>query len=286
MSVFISQFINGLNMVALLLLPALGLAIIFGLMKVINMAHGELIMIGAYATYFTTTILGAPFWIGIIVAFLVSAILGILIEVVVIKKLYSKPTETLLATYALSIILEQVIRSIFSPEIKYVAMPIEGNLTIGTVIIPYYNIFAIVIALAVLLITGLIFKNTVFGKQMRAITQNRQMAECLGIATSRVDTWTFAYGAGLAGLAGAIISPVNSITPSMGGTYLTDSFMTVVVGGVQSIVGTAIGSSIVGESRTLLAGYSNEIFAKIVVFLMVIVIIRFKPEGLFAKERR
>ncbi len=112
------------------------------------------------------------------------------------------------------------------------------------------------------------------------------MVECLGIATSKVDTWTFAYGAGLAGLAGAVIAPINSVSPTMGGAYLTDSFMTVVVGGVQSIIGTALGSGIVGESRTILAGFSNEVFAKILVFLIIIVIIRFKPEGLFARERR
>lgn len=286
MSDFMQQVANGMNLAALLLIAALGLVIIFGLMNVINMAHGELIMIGAYTTYYTSTVLHFPFFLAMVIAFLVSAVIGILIEIVIIKKLYSKPTETLLATFALSIVFVQVVQLIFSPEIKYVAMPISGITKIGPVDIPNYNIFVIFVAIAVLVITGLLFQKTKFGKTMRAVTQNRQMVECLGIATSTVDTWTFAYGAGLAGLAGAIMAPINSVSPTMGSAYLTDSFMTVVVGGVQSIIGTALGSGIVGESRTILAGYSNEILAKILVFLLIIVIIRFKPEGLFAKEKR
>jgi urea transport system permease protein len=286
MSVFMQQFANGVNLAALLLIAALGLVIIFGLMNVINMAHGELIMIGAYATYFANTVLDLPFWVAMIIAFLVSAAVGILIEVIIIKRLYSKPTETLLATFALSIIFVQLVQLIFSPENKYVAMPIKGILKVGTVSIPNYNLFIIAVALSILAMTGVLLLKTKFGKKMRAVTQNRQMVECLGIATSKVDTWTFAYGAGLAGLAGAVIAPINSVSPTMGGAYLTDSFMTVVVGGVQSIIGTALGSGIVGESRTILAGFSNEVFAKILVFLIIIVIIRFKPEGLFARERR
>lgn len=286
MSVFMQQFANGVNLAALLLIAALGLVIIFGLMNVINMAHGELIMIGAYATYFTNTVLNLPFGVAVIVAFIVSAAVGILIETVIIKRLYSKPTETLLATFALSIIFVQLVQLLFSPENKYVAMPIKGMLKIGTVSIPNYNVFVMAVALVILGITGLILLKTKFGKEVRAVTQNRQMVECLGIATSKVDTWTFAYGAGLAGLAGAVIAPINSVSPTMGGAYLTDSFMTVVVGGVQSIIGTALGSGIVGESRTIIAGFSNEVFAKILVFLIIIVIIRFKPEGLFARERR
>lgn len=286
MSVLLQQVANGMNLAALLLIAALGLVIIFGLMNVINMAHGELIMIGAYTTYYTNTVLHFPFFLAMLLAFIVSAAVGILIEIIVIKKLYSKPTETLLATFALSIIFVQVIQAVFSPEIKYVAMPITGITELGAVSIPNYNIFVILTALSILVITGLLFQKTNFGKTMRAVTQNRQMVECLGIATASVDTWTFAYGAGLAGLAGAVMAPINSISPNMGSSYLTDSFMTVVVGGVQSVVGTALGSGIVGETRTILAGYSNEIFAKILVILLIIVIIRFKPEGLFAKEKR
>lgn len=283
---FLQQVANGMNSASLLLISALGLVIIFGLMNVINMAHGELIMIGAYTTYYTNTVLHLPFCLSMILAFMVSAAVGILIEVIVIKKLYSKPTETLLATFALSIIIVQVVQIIFSPEIKYVAMPVSGITKIGPISIPNYNVFVILGAIIIFIITGLLFKKTKFGKTMRAVTQNREMVECLGIATAKVDTWTFAYGAGLAGLAGAIMAPINSVSPTMGSSYLTDSFITVVVGGVQSVIGTALGSGIVGESRTILAGYSNEVIAKIVVFLLIIVIIRFKPEGLFAKEKR
>ncbi|TLM98892.1 urea ABC transporter permease subunit UrtB, partial [bacterium] len=193
---------------------------------------------------------------------------------------------TLLATFAISIIIKQGVRLFAGAELKLVGIPYNGNIRLGDVSIPHYHLFIIAMTILATLITWFIFQKTSFGKKSRATTQNRGMTECLGIDTSSVDTWTFAHGMGLAGLAGAVIAPISSVSPFMGTSYLTDTFMNVVVGGVSSLVGTALSSLMIGESVSVLSGISNEISAKILVFLIVIVIIRFKPEGLFALERR
>jgi urea transport system permease protein len=280
------NLISGLNTSAILLLCALGLVIIFGLMNVINMAHGELIMLGAYMTYFTTNRLGLVFAAGLIAAFMVAGLIGALIEILVIKKFYSQPTETILATFAISLVLERSVYLVFGAETRNIPMPIPGTMHIMGVAIPYYNIFVILFAAALLAALILIFMKTKFGKKIRAITQNRSMTECLGVEVRRVDTWTFAFGAALAGLAGAMLSPLVSVTSGMGAPYLTESFMTVVVGGVQSVLGAALGAGIVGESRTILGGLTNAVAAKIMICLMIILIIRLRPEGLFSRKRR
>lgn len=282
----LTSIINGINSSAILLLTALGLVIILGYMKVVNLAHTEVIMFGAYVCYVVNTVFGLPFIAAVIVAYILSAILGAAMEQLVIKRLYGKEAETLLATYAIAIIIKQGIRLLFGAELKLVGIPYAGNIQIGKVVIPHYYIFIISVTIAVLLITWVIFNKTGFGKRIRSTTQNRAMTECLGIDTSRVDTWTFAHGMGLAGLAGAVVAPISSVSPFMGSTYLTDTFMNVVVGGVNSFIGTALSSVMIGESISILGGISGEISAKILVFLFVIVIIRFKPEGLFVSERR
>jgi urea transport system permease protein len=286
MELLISQIINGLSISSMLFITALGLVIIFGLMDVVNMAHGEFIMLGAYVTYFVTTVFEASFALAMVLAFIVTALFGVIIEVTLIKKLYGKVAETLLATFALSIILQQIVRMVLGPEDKFVGLPIEGSLTIQGIVVPLYNVFLIVVALLIMLATLALFYKTSFGMQLRAVTKNRNMAQCLGINTSRIDTLTFACGSGLAGLAGALIAPVKSVMPTMGTSYIIDGFLTVVLGGFTSIVGTAAGSVVISESVTVMAGFISEITAKILVFLIIIVLIRFKPEGLFTSERR
>lgn len=285
MATLISQIVNGLNQSAILLIATLGLVVIFGLMNVINMAHGELIMVGGFCAYIVTGVWHLPFGIAFVVAFLVTAAFGALMEIFVIKRLYSKPTETILATYAISTIMTEIARIIW-PLAQNVDMPIPGTIILQGVAIPKYNIFVVGTAIVLLVFTIVFFKKTKFGKEVGAITQNRQMTECLGIKTSTIDTFTFAYGAGLAGIAGCILSASVGVSYNMGSSYLTDCFLTVVVGGVQSMLGTAFSGIILGEGRTVLAGFSNETWAKIIVFLAVIVLIRFRPEGLFTKERR
>jgi len=286
MSSAATYLINGMSTSALLIIAALGLVVILGLMRVINLAHGELIMLGAYVSYHLNSVLGVNFYVSLIAAFVVTALIGALIEKIIIKRLYARPMETLLATFGVSKILQQAIALIYGPEIKYIQVPMDGRFTIGEAVVPYYNLFAIVVAVIMVIITWTLFYKISFGKKIRAISQNRNMCECLGIATKKFDTYTFAYGSGLAGFAGAVLSPIRSVSPYMGGGYLTNSFMTVVFGGTGSIVGAATSATIIGESISLIGGFLNDIWAQILVFAIVIIIVRFRPEGLFTKERR
>ncbi len=285
MATFLSQVINGLNQASILLIATMGLVIIFGYMNVTNMAHGSMIMVGGVSAYVLMEVVGLPFGVAIAGSFLITALIGMVIEKVIIKKLYSKPTETILATYAVSLILTELVRLKY-PLSQNVHMPLPGAFRIGSVTIPYYNIFVGIFAILILLFTLFLFRKTTFGKKLGSVTQNRTMTECLGIKTASVDTLTFGYGAGLAGIAGCILAPTTGVSYDMGSTYLTDTFMTNVVGGVQSFFGTAVSSFIIGEGRTVTAGFLNETWAKIIIFMIVIVLIRFKPEGLFTKERR
>ena len=285
MATFLSQVINGLNQASILLIATMGLVIIFGYMNVTNMAHGSMIMVGGVSAYVLMEVVGLPFGVAIAGSFLITALIGMVIEKVIIKKLYSKPTETILATYAVSLILTELVRLKY-PLSQNVHMPLPGAFRIGSVTIPYYNIFVGIFAILILLFTLFLFRKTTFGKKLGSVNQNRTMTECLGIKTASVDTLTFGYGAGLAGIAGCILAPTTGVSYDMGSTYLTDTFMTNVVGGVQSFFGTAVSSFIIGEGRTVTAGFLNETWAKIIIFMIVIVLIRFKPEGLFTKERR
>ena len=285
MGTFISQLINGLNQSSILLIATMGLVIIFGYMNVTNMAHGSMIMLGGVSAFILMEVLHLPFGLALIGCFIITGIIGMITEKLLIKRLYSKPTETILATYALSIILTELVR-IKYPLSQNVHMPLPGAFHIGRVTIPYYNIFILVFSFAVLSLTLLFFRKTTFGKMLGSVTQNRTMTECLGIKTSTIDTLTFGYGAGLAGVSGCVLAPTTGVSYDMGSTYLTDTFMTNVVGGIQSFAGTAISSGIIGEGRTITAGFLNETWAKIIIFMIVIVLIRFRPEGLFTKERR
>ena len=286
MESFLALLLNGLNSSALILMAALGMVVICGLMDVINLAHGELIMMGAYTAYAVTQLAGLGFWAALPAAFAAAAAAGALMEVLVVRRLTGRPAETMLATFGISVVLQQTTNLVFGAQSQYVAIPVEGNFALGRVVVPYYNVFTIAFAAAATAGTVALLKKTRFGRCVRAVTQNRAMAECLGIDSARVDTLTFAFGSGLAGLAGALAAPVKSVSPFMGGPYLVNSFMTSVVGGVGSFFGTAAGSLLVGESTSLIGGVSNDVLASILVFLMIIAAIRFRPEGLFAKGRR
>ena len=265
MELFLSQFVNGLSNSAIMFLAAVGLVIVFGMLDVVNMAHGEFIMLGAYVGCTCVNTLHLPFGVACIVAFVFTGAVGALVEQLLIRKLYG----------------------IYGPEDQLLSLPVEESITFGSVTVPVYNIILILVAIAVLAVTLLLFFKTSYGMQLRAITQNRQMTQCLGINSAKIDCITFAYGCGLAGLAGILLGPVKSVTPGMGTTYIVDSFLVVVLGGLTSIVGTFFGSFVISESSTLMAGYMSEITAKLLIFVVIIVLIRFKPQGLFAsKERR
>jgi urea transport system permease protein len=280
------QLVNGINSSALLLITSIGIVIIMGHMKVVNLAHGECIMLGAYISYYANTVLHLPFALTLPLAFLVCGLYGIAIERLVIRKLYGREGETLLVTYGISLIMQQAVNLICGSDMKYVRLPMEGIVRAGHVVIPAYNIFTIAVAVFVVLLTLFILYKTPFGKQMRATTGNRSMTQCLGINTTVVDTFTFGYGVALAGLAGAVLAPIKGVSPFMGIQYLTDAFMNVVVGGLSSLLGTTLSSTLIGESRNLLGGYMNEINASMIVFVIVIIVIRFRPEGLFSKQKR
>lgn len=287
MSLFFSQLVNGLSISAIYFISAIGLVIILGMLGVVNLALGEMIMVGAYSAYIFNNVLGLPFFVAMIASFLITGALGAFIEVFLIKRMYGRVAETLLITFACSYIIQQVMRIFFGPEEKFVNIPIPQALNIGKVTIPLYNMFIVLCAVLILLGTYLLFFKTTLGLQIRAITQNRTMTTCLGINSRKIDTITFAYGTGLAGLAGCLISPIKSVSPQMGLAYTTDALVTVVLGGLSNFTGCFASAYVIGESVTLMAGYISEVIAKILVFLLCIIIIRFRPEGLFAvKDRR
>lgn len=287
MTLFFSQLINGLSISAIYFISAIGLVIILGMLGVVNLALGEMIMVGAYSAYIFSNVLGLPFFVAMVGSFLITGALGAVMEVVLIKRMYGRVAETLLITFACSYIIQQVMRILFGPEEKFVNIPIPQALHIGKVTVPLYNMFIVVCAVLILLGTYLLFFKTTLGLQIRAITQNRTMTTCLGINSRRMDTITFAYGTGLAGLAGCLISPIKSVSPQMGLTYTTDALVTVVLGGLNNFAGCFASAYVIGESVTLMAGYISEVIAKILVFLLCIIIIRFRPEGLFTvKDRR
>lgn len=278
--------LNGLEITASLLLMSMGMAIIFGVMDVVNLSHGDLIVLGAYVAYSLMEVLNLPYIVTLFGSFVGTALIGILIEKVVINKLYGKTAETLLATYALSMIIQQVIKLIYGAGYIHLSAPVSGAVMIGNNIMPMYYIVLMITAVAVVIITVFLFNKTRFGMEIRAVSQNRDMAGCLGVNVKKVDTFTFAYGAGLTGFAGCMIAPINSISPFAGSNYIVDSFMTVVLGGVDSLFGTSLGSIIVGESNAVIGGYIDSVFAEMIVVLAVVVVIRFRPKGLIVKERR
>jgi urea transport system permease protein len=256
-------------------------------MKVVNLAHTEMLMVGAYICYYSYQVAGIPFVLCLLIAFAVSFVFGILVERTIIFHFYGKMSETLLATYAISIILKQLALIVFGKAYKQVDYPVSKVFYIGSVYVEAYKLALIGITAVALLGTLWFFNKTKMGRKIRSTTQNRTMTECLGIDTRKVDTITFSTGMGLAGLAGAAIAPLSTVTYSLGESWLTNTFMNVVMGGVTSLLGTVASSFIIQESISLISGLSNSVTAQIIVLLVVIVIVRLKPEGLFtSKERR
>ncbi|MEO1351692.1 MAG: urea ABC transporter permease subunit UrtB [Cyanobacteria bacterium J06635_15] len=287
----LNQALNGIGIVGILLLTGLGLAITFGVMRIINLAHGEFIMLGAYVTFLMQDLFKMDLLMTIPFAFVGTAIIGAVVELTIIRRLYGRPLETLLATWGLSIVLQGVIKLIFTAELKYVKSPayLSGNIQLvsdGSIAISYYRLFIICMALALLGLTMFLFYGTSWGRQIRAVTQNRDMAKCLGVNTKLVDMGTFAYGCGLAGVAGAVISALKTVAPPMGQDYLVDAWMVVVTGGVDKLIGILAGSLLIGEANAIIAFMLNDPLARVIVLGAVIVLIRYRPEGLFTVQKR
>ncbi|MCI5830664.1 MAG: urea ABC transporter permease subunit UrtB [Treponema sp.] len=287
MSLFIQQLLNGISNSSVLFLTTIGLVIIFGMMDVVNNAHGEFIMIGAYTACVTVNVLHVPFAVAAILAALITGLIGIVIERLLIKKLYGKVAESLLVTFALEYIIQQIVRMVFGPENQTIDIPVKGRLLMGSISIPYYNLVLIGAALFVLALTLVLFYKTSFGMQLRAINQNRDMTQCLGINVTKINMFTFGYGAALAGFSGALIAPIKSVFPGMGPAFNVDGFLVVILGGLNSIIGSFASSFVINESITLMSGYMSQIVSKLLIFVVIIVIVRFRPNGLFSsKEKR
>ena len=290
-----NQALNGIGIVGILLLTALGLAITFGVMRIINLAHGEFIMLGAYITFWMQDTFQMDLLMTIPFAFIGTALVGALVELTIIRRLYGRPLETLLATWGLSIELQGVIKLIITAQLKYVKAPsyLSGSNDLvkdeaGSVLVSmsYYRSFIVVEALALLGITMFLFYGTSWGRQICAVTQNRSMSQCLGVNTKLIDMGTFAYGCGLAGIAGTVISALKTVSPPMGQDYLVDSWMVVVTGGVDKLIGILAGAFLIGESNAIIAFLLNDPTARVLVLGAVIVLIRYRPEGLFTVQKR
>jgi len=298
MSIYLMQIFNGISVSSILMLAALGLAIIFGLMKIINMAHGELIMIGAYMTYLTQKVFEAYggsglfslyFIAAIPAAFLTTALIGYVLEVTIIKRLYGRIIDSILATWGVSLILQQLARSIFGAPNVEVKSPLwlnGGLLLMGNLQLPYKRLFIILLVTVCIIGVYWFLYRTATGRRVRAVMQNRSMAESLGINTRRIDALTFALGSGLAGIAGCALTLLGSIGPTLGTNYLVDTFMVVVLGGVGRIVGTIAGAFTIGIGSTSLEFLTNASLGKVLMFLLVILFLQWKPQGLFTISSR
>ncbi|MCW5696286.1 MAG: urea ABC transporter permease subunit UrtB [Bauldia sp.] len=290
--------VYGISLGSVLLLAAIGLAITFGVMGVINMAHGEMVMIGAYTTFVvqeiirtTPALAGLSDWslaIAIPAAFLVSGAVGIGIERGIIRWLYGRPLETLLATFGLSLFLQQAVRTIFGPTNKLVGNPswMSGSLEIGQLTITYSRLWIVVFAAIVFIALIVLLRRSAFGLQMRAVTQNRRMASAMGIRTPWVDAMTFGLGSGIAGMAGVALSQIDNVSPNLGTTYIVDSFMVVVFGGVGNLWGTLVGAMSLGIVNKMIEPYAGAVLGKIVVLVFIILFIQRRPRGLFALRGR
>ncbi|MGV3570980.1 MAG: urea ABC transporter permease subunit UrtB [Ramlibacter sp.] len=288
---------SGISLGSILLLVALGLAITYGLMGVINMAHGELMMIGAYATYvvqnlFREYLPGAFDWYlvaAVPVAFAASALMGAILERGVIRFLYGRPLETLLATWGISLMLMQLVRTVFGAQNVGVENPAwmsGGIVLMGNVQLPWNRIVIIGFAFAVLFGMALLIARTRLGLFVRGVTQNRPIASCMGVNTARVDTYAFALGSGIAGLAGCALSQVGNVGPDLGQAYIVDSFMVVVLGGVGQLAGTVYAALGLGVLNKFIEGWAGAVLAKIAVLVLIVVFIQKRPQGLFAVKGR
>jgi urea transport system permease protein len=293
----IGQIFTGISLGSILLLAALGLAITYGVMGVINMAHGELIMVGAYGTYMVQNLFRAhaPDLFGwyllaaVPVAFFASALVGMALERSVIRFLYGRPLETLLATWGISLILMQTVRTVFGAQNVQVENPVwmSGGVEIlANVVLPWNRVIIVGFALAVLLLVWFLLTRTRLGLFVRAVTQNRGMASCVGVPTARVDTLAFGLGSGIAGLAGCALSQIGNVGPDLGQTYIVDSFMVVVLGGVGQLAGTVYAALGLGMANKFLEGWSGAVLAKIAILAFIIIFIQKRPQGLFALKGR
>ena len=308
-----SMLSNSISLSSILILTALGLAITFGVMRVINMAHGDLLMLGAYTAFFFTdkralphVVRGIGNWFGatwdidfgfgfnlymaIPLSFLVVAFVGYLMEILLIRHLYGRPLDTLLATWGVGMILQQSVYHIFGPNLQPMHMPeeLQGGLRLGELTIPTFRFFIVAVTLLCLLLVYLWFYQTTLGLQVRAVVQNRAMASALGISTRRVDAFSFAFASGFAGVAGCIFAHLYNVNYGMGSEYVVDAFMVVILGGLGQIPGAIAGGILIGTTNNVITKVYgiDEVIAKVIVLLMIVAFIMVRPSGLVKTRER
>ncbi|MFP4125575.1 MAG: urea ABC transporter permease subunit UrtB [Alphaproteobacteria bacterium] len=292
----VQDLVFGLSLGSVLLLAAIGLAITFGVMGVINMAHGEMVMLGAYTTFVVQEVVRsvapwlfeASLLLALPLAFLVAGGVGVLIERGVIRHLYGRPLETLLATWGVSLILQQAVRTLFGPTNRQVGTPawMSGSVDFGDFSLTMSRVVIILFAFAVFAALIVVLRRSRFGLEMRAVTQNRAMASSMGIRTDRVDALTFGLGSGIAGIAGVALSQIENVSPNLGQAYIVDSFMVVVFGGVGSLWGTLTAAMTLGVANKLMEPWTGAVLAKIAILVFIILFIQRRPKGLFALKGR
>ncbi|MQX53100.1 urea ABC transporter permease subunit UrtB [Alcanivorax sediminis] len=297
MSIFAMQGFAGLSLFSIFVLMALGLAIIFGQMGVINMAHGEFMILGAYTTYLTAQVFesvmpglyGGYFFVAMILAFVVTFALGALVEWLMIRHLYHRPLDTLLATWGLSLILQQTYRSVFGAREVGVSLPdwMMGSIQVTDMVeIPINGLFVMVLSLLIAFAVYLLMFRSGWGRQVRAVVQNRPMAEAVGIDSGRVDRVTFALGCGIAGIAGSAFTMIGSTGPTSGQLYIVDTFLVVVFGGAQSLLGTIASAFTISQAQSTMEFFLSGSMAKVLTLLFVVGILMLRPQGLFALKVR
>jgi urea transport system permease protein len=290
-SLLIGQLFNGISVASILLLAALGLALSFGLMRVINMAHGEILMMGGYLTYMTLKVVphGPGYLLGLVVAFVGAALFGAVLELTLIRRLYGRPLDTLLATWGVSLIMQQGARSIFGPIGNEVTAPswLSGSVNIASGLnLPMVRLFIILLSALVLAAVLLLIARTRVGLLVRAVHQDRDMAEAFGINTRNVDLIVFAIGSGVAGLAGSALALIAPVTPTVGQSYIVYAFLVVILGGLGSVVGTAIAAIIIGLFSAGAQVFASVSTSDVLLLVFVIAFIQFRPRGIVTASSR
>lgn len=272
--------LNALSAALALSLAALGLAIIFGLMGVINLAHGAFLTVGAYVVWAVPEMLGVSFWIGLILAPLVVGVLGALVERLVIRHLYDRLLDTILATWGISLAVIELIKLVFGSTSKSVSNPLRGSIDLGVTVYPSYRLFLIGFCATVLTAVFVFFKTTDVGVRLRAVIQDSDAASLQGLNQARMYQYSFAFGAGLAGLAGAALAPITTVSPDMGVTYLVQSFFAIILGGTGALIAVVPGSIIVAGSVNFMTFLISPVLAQTIVFIFVIIIMIIRPQGI------
>lgn len=291
MDVVIGQLFTGLSIGSILLLAALGLSLTFGQMGVINMAHGEFIMAGSYTAYVVQQVISnatGSLIISLLVGFVVGGLMGVVLEVVLVSRMYHRPLDTLLVTFGVGLILQQLARDIFGAPAVNVSAPswLSGGVDIFGAVVPKTRIFILVLAIAAVIALSVALKQSSMGRRIRAVVQNRDLAETSGISSRRTDITTFFLGSGLAGVAGVALTLIGSTSPTIGQSYLIDAFLVVVVGGLSQMKGAVIAAFALGILNSFIEYSTTASIAKVIVFVIIVVFLQVRPQGLFAVKTR